>query len=73
MIYVLSGIGSDRNRLRAVSLLLENLYLSSVFEFVPSQLVRLRCSNNLAYRFSSGRETAHSLKDTQHENDVPVL
>ena len=48
-------------------------YLSSVFEFVPSELARLRCSNTLAYRFSSWRETAYSLKDTQHKNDVPVL
>ena len=62
-------------RLQAVCLLLKNLkgeYLSSVFKFAPSQFTGLRCSNTLAYRFLSWRETAHSLKDIQHNtSDVP--
>jgi len=33
-------------------------------EFAPSQLARLRCSNTLAYRFSSERETARSLRES---------
>ena len=32
----------------------------------PSQLARLRCSNTLAYRFSSKRETARSLRVVCH-------
>ena len=33
-------------------------------EFVPSQLARLCCSNILAYRFSSERETARSVRES---------
>ena len=33
-------------------------------EFAPSQLARLRCSNTLAYRFSSERETTRSLSES---------
>ena len=38
-----------------------------------SLYMRLRCSNTLAHRFLSWRETAHSLNDTQLKTDVPVL
>ena len=33
-------------------------------KFAPSQLARLRCSNTPAYRFSSERETARSLRES---------
>ena len=48
--------------------------LQSLFSlvFVPSHLAGLRCSNSLAYRFSSKRETARSLDHHSYRRNFVV-
>ena len=48
--------------------------LQSLFSlvFAPSKLARLRCSNTLAYRFSSERETARSLDHHNYRRNFAV-
>ena len=47
---------------RASKMLYETIAVSLSFAFAPSQLARPRCSNTLAYGFSTKRETARCLR-----------